>query len=75
MAKPLGGSVSEAVLREAQAMLATGRSVEEVLAYLKGEGANAIASIRALQRLLGVTVPEAQQILHDSETWREMRRS
>jgi hypothetical protein len=71
--KPLGRSVSEATLRQAQAMVAAARSVEGVLAFLRGEGANAIASIRALQQLLGITVPEAQQLLHGSETWRDMR--
>lgn len=65
--------MSEATLRQARAMVGEGRSVEEVLSFLRGEGTNAIASIRTLQHLLGVTVPEAQQLLHNSETWRDMR--
>jgi hypothetical protein len=54
-------------------MLAGGGSNDDVLAYLKREGGNAIASIKALQQLLGVSMAEAQQILHDSDAWRGMR--
>jgi hypothetical protein len=69
----LGPNVSGVTLEQAQRMLAEGRSVEQVLAFLKSQGANAIASIRALQQLLGIDVPEAQRLLHESDVWREMQ--
>jgi hypothetical protein len=54
-------------------MLAEGGSTDDILAFSKDRGADAIGSIRALQRLLGVSVAEAQQLLRDSDVWREMR--
>ena len=69
----VGPNIAAAVLEKAEGMVAEGRSTEEVLAFLKRSGANAIASIRALQRLFNISVPEAQEMLHKSESWREMR--
>jgi ribosomal protein L7/L12 len=65
--------VNESVLRQAERVLAEGRSAEDVLVPLKDRGANAIASIRALQRLLGASVADAQQLVRERQAWREMR--
>jgi hypothetical protein len=69
----LGSGVDEATFIEAKELVATGRPVEDLLTLLKDRGANAIASIRILQLLLGVTAAEAQQLVYDSEAWKEMR--
>ena len=69
----LSPHLSDATLREAERMLSEGGTAEGVLVFLQRSGANAIASIRALVRLLGVSVPEAQEILYESETWRDTR--
>jgi hypothetical protein len=69
----LGPNVSEATIQEVERMKGDDRSVEEILAFLKNDGVNAITSIRVLQFVFGVSVAEAQQLLYESETWREMR--
>jgi hypothetical protein len=74
VAEELGSHLSDAAYREAEAILEARGTVEDVLRHLKANGANAIASIRALERLLGLTVPEAQQALAESETWSDMHR-
>jgi hypothetical protein len=67
--------VSQEAIQEAKHLVDEGGSVEDVLRVLKAAGANAIASIQALQDLLGVSTAEAQQLLHDSDTWRGMRKT
>lgn len=69
----LSSRLSEDTLQAAREMLSQGNSTEEILAFLKKRGANAIASIHALQALFNLSAAEAQQRLYDSEAWRDMR--
>ena len=71
--RQLGPVLEESVLLQAAGMASQGSSTEEVLVFLKASGANAIASIRALQRVYGFSTSEAQLTLQESETWRSMR--
>lgn len=66
--------VSEQLFNQSLAMLEAGESVEHVLRLLKANGVNAIGSIAALRRLLGIDVGEAQELLYWSECWKQMRR-
>lgn len=66
--------VSNELLAEASAALKAGGSVEDVLALLKANGVNAVGSIGALRRLLGIGSDEAQELLYWSECWKQMRR-
>ena len=70
---PTESSVSGQTLAEARAMVSSGATVEEILRLLKDRGANAIASIRAIEVLLGLSTREAQRALYESESWRDMR--
>jgi hypothetical protein len=54
-------------------MQARGAPSEEILAYLRSNGASILESMRILKNVLGLSLAEAKQIVHFSETWSDMR--
>jgi hypothetical protein len=61
------------IVEEARSRLSSGESVDGVLSFLRANGANSIDAVLALKELLSISTREAQNILHDSEAWHELR--
>lgn len=66
-------SVWKKYLQESRRMYDTGRSTEDILAWLREQGATKVESIRLLIELAGVANEEAKMIVHWSDTWRDTR--
>jgi hypothetical protein len=66
--------ITPAMVEEARGLLEAGGSIEDMLRYLRDNGAGAIDSIIALRALLNMSMAEAQQTLHESKTWHDLGR-
>jgi hypothetical protein len=53
-------------------MLARGEDAESLLSFLRQEGCRKVASIRILMAVLGLTLPEAKDLVHNSVTWSDI---
>ena len=54
-------------------MHAHGARNEEILGYLRANGASILESMRVFKNVLGLSLGEAKQIAHFSDTWSDMR--
>src|SRR3990172_2917260 len=66
-------SVSKKYLPESRRMHDTGRSTEDILAWLREQGATKVESIRLLIELGGLANEEAKMIVHWSDAWQDTR--
>ena len=61
------------LLLECRRMLESGQDVETILHFLRAQDCSVIESAKILIALEGVSLQEAKQILHLSETWSDKR--
>jgi ribosomal protein L7/L12 len=69
---PLSEAQIKELLPACQQMLADGREVEEVLAFLRRETGSKIHSIFILVHLLGLPLAEAKERVDLSATWQDV---
>ena len=60
-------------LREGQRLKAEGVPLEDILRFVRADGASIIDCIKLLTRLENVSLGEAKRIVHFSETWADFR--
>lgn len=56
-------------------MVASGKDTEAILTFLRKIGCSKIDSIRLLIPLRDLSLAEAKQIVHFSETWKDTRQA
>jgi hypothetical protein len=65
--------ITPAIVDEARKCVEAGGSVEDMLGFLRDNGANAIDSIIVLRAFFHLSLKDARVMLHSSETWSELR--
>ncbi len=60
-------------LEESRRMYDSGSSTDDILAFLRQQGATKVESIRLLIELAGLTNEEAKLAVHWSDAWRDTR--
>jgi hypothetical protein len=63
----------EEVLRQCEAALSRGAAIEDVLRALRTGGFSKVHSIKALVDFGQASAEEAKHIVHNSETWADLR--
>lgn len=62
-------------LKRARQLQATGASDEELLRFLRMEGASMMESVKLIRQIKVTSLREAQDIVHFSDTWEDCRES
>jgi ribosomal protein L7/L12 len=65
----------EHIVDAGRARFEAGESVESVIRFLRQEGLWLPKSIKAVRRIAGVSLAEAKELVHFSETWADQRAS
>ncbi|HEX6507105.1 MAG TPA: hypothetical protein VF221_05680, partial [Chloroflexota bacterium] len=65
--------ITQTTVNEVKQRLDAGATTEELLRFLRDNGANPIDSIIVLRAFLKISLKEARQLLHASETWSQFR--
>lgn len=63
------------LLVQCKAMLSEGKTIEDVLAFLREEGCSRVDSIKAVMVLEDKTLSQAKETVHYSKTWEDTRES
>jgi len=61
------------VFARSQELHARGASTEEILRYYRDSGVSILHSIQMLRKLTNVSLAEAKQVVHLSQTWADLR--
>ena len=61
------------LLAKCESMLSEGKSVEDILAFLRQNGCSRTDSIKVVMTLEGKTLRQAKEIVHFSKTWEDAR--
>jgi hypothetical protein len=59
---------------ECDRLVRDGASLEDVLRWLKVNGASAVDSIRVIEAVMRISTKQAQEALHESPAWAALRR-
>lgn len=61
------------ILKRSEELRACGSSVEEILRYYRSSGLSILESMQLITQLMQLSLPEAKQLVHFSETWADLR--
>jgi ribosomal protein L7/L12 len=65
--------ISEETIERCRQMLAEGKSVDTVLAYLRATNVSKIASMQVLMTVMNVSLKQAKEMVHLSTVWSDRR--
>ena len=63
----------ERLVSDCRKQLGESATAEDMIAFLRSASQSKVGSMRALKRLLGISLTEAQRLVHFSDVWKDRR--
>ena len=60
---------------ELHALMKGGADTESLLSMMRRSGCTKVESIKRLMQLTGIPLPQAKAVVHDSDSWKDLRES